>query len=934
TPVAGRRRPSSPQPGGETVTIIAALSACCNSNCRNSRDRPATASSGQAHATDQPWRPRPSRLSPVARCGRGCLMSWNRWVHATDLHVAQASKTPEMGDGCDWPRHAERLTRSTGRKHLNRQANGGPAGRAESGCQAASTAIAFSRWARARHWHTPPWGSSSRVKKGPSRMCAAAPCQPLSRCYLRSTVPVDRVVDYRSRLPPPPHIGCRQVTVCNNLARSDSKTLLVCETCPVAICLSFTRARRAETRQRQRLTWKTWTDREKERKKERERERERERNCPRATAAPKPRIKQHRRIVYCYHDYYIPLYYLYVGRETTSKNLGSAACLPSIRIHTSRRAHRCLLAALLLGRSPGPFYAPSRLTQPASRLVPAFLTSCPTLHHSLAPPICKKSLRSEHKYSSQCGFVHRVLVRANNNTRMSQPPLPPPSLPLPNTSRPPSDMTETQKLPVFSPPGFLDFPHRRLPPLDQLKPLEIPPNAVPPRSDRQFRSPSNTQLPSIHSGLPPRHDYQPPTTVHRPAAAPVEKLLLQQPNQYTPPHSNPPYSPQQYGPPISPRSEYDGRGPRRLTEQHYTYEEPRHVQHHPQQHAHVHPHSQPHPHLHPHPHSHSHSNSHPPQPHPHQHAHAHQHHEQPYSSLASPVEHSQQRAYAPLPSPGYAPSYASSSTPFRGSVGSLQHSQRGSIAAPLRSVAYSEPPAAAPPPRKQSRTIPLPGSIPQPVYNEQLNLNYELRVRQQPIAARACGFGERDRRVIDPPPIIQLLVTDPKTGAAEPEELRYSLNVVHCTLWNAEGTNEETALVQPDRRTTRRLMGQLVASPSVAKDEHDVEGCFFCFPDLSCRTHGKYRLRFVLMRIDPMNLHVGGFSPILTEVLSDVFTVYTAKDFPGMRPSSALTRALKLQGCNIQVKKGNEKALARKRLTTSQEHDSIDDEEQKRRRRD
>ncbi|RYO27440.1 hypothetical protein AA0113_g7629 [Alternaria arborescens] len=469
---------------------------------------------------------------------------------------------------------------------------------------------------------------------------------------------------------------------------------------------------------------------------------------------------------------------------------------------------------------------------------------------------------------------------------MSQPPPPPPpppSLPLTTTSRPASDMTETQKLPIFSPPGFLDYSHRRLPP------LEIPPDAVPPRSDHQFRSPIN-QLPSIHAGLPPRQDYPQPPSVHR-SAAPVEKLL-QHSNPYTPPRSDPPYSPQQYGPSISPRSEFDSRGPRRLTEHRYPYEEPRHYHHS-------------------------------------------QHHEQPYSSLTSPVEASQQRSYPPLPSPGYTPSYASSSTPFRGSVGSRQHSQshRGSIAAPLGAIAYSEPPATAPPPQKQHRAIPLPGSIPQPVYNEQLNLNYELRVRQQPIAARACGFGERDRRVIDPPPIIQLLVTDPKTGAAEQEELRYSLNVVHCTLWNAEGTNEETALIQPDRRTTRRLMGQLVASPSVAKDEHDAEGCFFCFPDLSCRTHGKYRLRFVLMRIDPMNLHVGGFSPILTEVLSDVFTVYTAKDFPGMRPSSALTRALKLQGCNIQVKKGNEKALARKRLTASQEHDNKEEDELKRRRR-
>ncbi|KAJ4409838.1 hypothetical protein N0V91_002313 [Didymella pomorum] len=449
-------------------------------------------------------------------------------------------------------------------------------------------------------------------------------------------------------------------------------------------------------------------------------------------------------------------------------------------------------------------------------------------------------------------------------------------------------MTETQKLPVFQPPGFLDYNHRRLPPPIQLKQLEIPPDAVPPRTDYHFRSPVG-HLPSIHSGPPPRHEHQQAPTAHYRPAAPLEKLVHHT-NPYTPPRTEAPYSPQNYGPPVSPRSQYDSRD-RRLNEQRYqSYDEPRHTHHAP--------------------------------------------HEQPYSSLASPVEPSQQRHYAPLPSPGYTPSYASSST-FRGSVGSYSHSQRGSVAAPLGSVAYPEPNVPGPSPRTDVRAIPLPGTIKQPVYNDQLKLSFELRVRQQPVAARACGFGERDRRVIDPPPIIQLLVTDPKTGIAEQEELRYSLNVVHCTLWNADGTSEETALIQPDRRTTRRLMGQLVASPSVAKDEHDNEGCFFCFPDLSCRTHGRYRLRFVLMRIDPMNLHVGGSSPILTEVMSDVFTVYTAKDFPGMRPSSALTRALtralKLQGCNIQVKKGNEKALARKRLTASQEHE--EDEEMKRRRR-
>jgi len=185
---------------------------------------------------------------------------------------------------------------------------------------------------------------------------------------------------------------------------------------------------------------------------------------------------------------------------------------------------------------------------------------------------------------------------------------------------------------------------------------------------------------------------------------------------------------------------------------------------------------------------------------------------------------------------------------------------------------------------------------------------YQIEVRQQPVAARACGFGERDRRVIDPPPIVQLVVNDP-AGHSDASEMRYPFNVVHCTLWSMDGNTDETALIGVDKRLTRRLMGTLVSSPFVGLDEEGKEGCFFCFPDLSCRTHGKYRLRFVLMRLEPSDLQPEGYTPIITEALSEVFTVYTAKEFPGMRPSTALTKALKRQGCAISVKKGNEKAI-------------------------
>ncbi|TGZ76669.1 hypothetical protein EX30DRAFT_375276 [Ascodesmis nigricans] len=208
---------------------------------------------------------------------------------------------------------------------------------------------------------------------------------------------------------------------------------------------------------------------------------------------------------------------------------------------------------------------------------------------------------------------------------------------------------------------------------------------------------------------------------------------------------------------------------------------------------------------------------------------------------------------------------------------------------------------------------------------------HRIQIRQQPAAARACGFGERDRRVIDPPPIIQLHISPSSPNAApDPSELRYPFNIIHCTLYSADGQTDETSIYTADRRTTRRLMGTLVASPFVGVDESGVEGCFFCFPDLSCRTNGSYRLLFKLMRLEPELDSLGGSGPggggggiggngtmggggkvkILAEMMSDVFTVFTAKEFPGMRPSTALTKALKRQGCTISVKKGNEKVAA------------------------
>lgn len=204
--------------------------------------------------------------------------------------------------------------------------------------------------------------------------------------------------------------------------------------------------------------------------------------------------------------------------------------------------------------------------------------------------------------------------------------------------------------------------------------------------------------------------------------------------------------------------------------------------------------------------------------------------------------------------------------------------------------------------------------------------NYTLSIRQQPAAARACGFGERDRRVIDPPPILELRITDKETGA--PEQDYNAMLALHCTLLSPDGRDDETE-VQPahaDMPSTRRLMGTLVASPYQAKDERGIAGTFFVFPDLSCRSPGRFRLRFKLLRIDPTNMLPGVVHGSVANIITDIFSVYTAKDFPGMRASSGLLKSLRRQGLNVGVKKGSEARKGKGKLKKGSS-DSDDDDD-------
>ncbi|OQE28888.1 hypothetical protein PENSTE_c003G09427 [Penicillium steckii] len=97
-----------------------------------------------------------------------------------------------------------------------------------------------------------------------------------------------------------------------------------------------------------------------------------------------------------------------------------------------------------------------------------------------------------------------------------------------------------------------------------------------------------------------------------------------------------------------------------------------------------------------------------------------------------------------------------------------------------------------------SAAYPTPGTGPlissdhlAPIETDYDGRKWSLQVVQQPIRARMCGFGDKDRRPITPPPCIRLIVRDIHTGKEiDINEIDTSFYVLTVDLWNADGTNE------------------------------------------------------------------------------------------------------------------------------------------------
>ncbi|KAJ2076578.1 hypothetical protein H4R24_005620 [Coemansia sp. RSA 988] len=117
---------------------------------------------------------------------------------------------------------------------------------------------------------------------------------------------------------------------------------------------------------------------------------------------------------------------------------------------------------------------------------------------------------------------------------------------------------------------------------------------------------------------------------------------------------------------------------------------------------------------------------------------------------------------------------------------------------------------------------------------------------------------------------------------------------MYATLMDERGERELNTLSDKKART---MTGSVVASLAHLKDVDGNDGAFFVFPDLSVRCEGVYRLKFSLFEI------VGNQVFFCKSITSTMFTVYSAKKFPGMEESTHLTKLFAEQGLKIRVRK-------------------------------
>ena len=150
-----------------------------------------------------------------------------------------------------------------------------------------------------------------------------------------------------------------------------------------------------------------------------------------------------------------------------------------------------------------------------------------------------------------------------------------------------------------------------------------------------------------------------------------------------------------------------------------------------------------------------------------------------------------------------------------------------------------------------------------------------------------AGGRERERRPVEPPPVVQVRVKAEASYLAQ-HYLESPHYFMCCSLANpSDGTLPPST----------NLTGTLVSSLHELKDQDNNKMGLFVFGDLSVEVEGDFRLKFTLFEMGK------GAATHLQSIISDRFTVFRRKSFPGMAESTPLSRSLVDQGVKLRLRK-------------------------------
>ncbi|KAL2075368.1 hypothetical protein VTL71DRAFT_311 [Oculimacula yallundae] len=177
----------------------------------------------------------------------------------------------------------------------------------------------------------------------------------------------------------------------------------------------------------------------------------------------------------------------------------------------------------------------------------------------------------------------------------------------------------------------------------------------------------------------------------------------------------------------------------------------------------------------------------------------------------------------------------------------------------------------------------------------------ELIVRQGPDVGRVAVGKEKDRKPVDPPPIIQLKVSEQIDKHQNFLQSPYFFMTVSLLP-----ETESSRLPAAAGPTGTSLAGTLVSSLHRLKDSDNGDGAFFIFGDLSVKHEGRFRLQFTLYEMRKEEC------AFISLAASNPFPVVSAKSFMGMAESTWLTRSFSDQGVRLRIRK-EPRTLLRKR---------------------